>query len=138
MGSTGWRGRGRATLEKRVRNEPVSVHRDWLSYWPAVWLSLLAWLAGGPKALAEGGKMVVEKTEYAGWKNNLRISNGEAELIATLDVGPRIISYRLTSGKNVFKEYADQLGKAGESEWMIRGGHRLWAALRSRANLCTR
>src|SRR5207253_4375031 len=66
--------------------------------------------------------------EYRGWKNNLKISNGRAELIVTLDVGPRVISYRLTGGKNVFKNYDEMIGKSGESEWMIRGGHRLWAA----------
>jgi hypothetical protein len=70
----------------------------------------------------------MEKITYGGWKNNLRLSNGEVELIVTLDVGPRILSYRLAGGKNVFKEYDEQLGKSGEKEWMIRGGHRLWAA----------
>jgi hypothetical protein len=69
---------------------------------------------------------MVDKLEYHGWDNNLRLSNGEAELIITLDVGPRIISYRLAGGKNVFKNYEDQLGKTGEKEWQIRGGHRLW------------
>src|SRR6266704_3067940 len=39
---------------------------------------------------------------------------------------PRIISYKLTGGKNVFVELADQMGKSGESEWVARGGHRLW------------
>ena len=64
--------------------------------------------------------------EYRGWKNNLRLSNGDAELIVTLDVGPRIISYRLADGRNVFHEAADQLGKSGEAEWVGRGGHRLF------------
>src|SRR6266446_5134180 len=75
---------------------------------------------------AEKGQVTVEKVEYKGWKNNLRLSNGEAELILTLDVGPRVISYKLTNGKNVFVELADQLGKSGETEWIARGGHRLW------------
>ncbi len=77
-------------------------------------------------ALAEKGKIAVEKVEYEGWKNNLRISNGAAEMIVTLDVGPRVISYRLADGKNVFKNYPEMLGKAGEKDWQIRGGHRLW------------
>src|SRR5256885_14168718 len=75
---------------------------------------------------AEKGQVTLEKVEYKGWKNNLRLSNGEAELILTLDVGPRVISYKLTDGKNVFVELADQLGKSGETEWIARGGHRLW------------
>lgn len=73
------------------------------------------------------GKVTLETVAYQGWKNNVRLSNGVAELIVTLDVGPRVISYRLADGKNVFKEYADQLGKSGEKDWQIRGGHRLWA-----------
>src|SRR4051794_12955774 len=85
--------------------------------------AILAW--PGP-ALAQKGKVTVEKVAYQGWKNNLRLSNGDVELIVTLDVGPRVISYRLADGKNVFKEYAGQLGKAGEKDWQIRGGHRLW------------
>ena len=68
----------------------------------------------------------VEKVEYKGWKNNLRLSNGDIELIITLDVGPRIISYRPAGGKNVFKEFEDRIGKSGEKDWQIRGGHRLW------------
>jgi hypothetical protein len=31
-------------------------------------------------------------------------------------------------GKNVFKNYAAQIGRTGEAEWQIRGGHRLWFA----------
>jgi hypothetical protein len=96
----------------------------------------MAWtLAAGVAATAaagspadEKGTPTVETIEYRGWKHNLRLRNGDAELIVTLDVGPRILSYRLAGGKNVFKEYDAQLGGTGESEWMIRGGHRLWAA----------
>ena len=77
---------------------------------------------------AQRGQVEVTKVEYQGWKNNLRLRNAEAELIITLDVGPRILSYRRTDGPNVFHEYAKELGKSGEKEWMIRGGHRLWVA----------
>src|SRR5215211_621992 len=92
----------------------------------AAMVGLSAVLATPGAALAQKGKLTVEKVAYQGWKNNLRLSNGDVELIVTLDVGPRILSYRLANGKNVFKEYADQMGKAGEADWMIRGGHRLW------------
>lgn len=78
-------------------------------------------------ALAQKGKVNLENLAYGGWKNNVCLKNGVVEVIATLDVGPRIICYRFKDGKNVFKEYADQMGKSGEKEWMIRGGHRLWA-----------
>lgn len=78
------------------------------------------------EALSAG--VTIEQVEYKGWKNNLRISNGTVELILTLDVGPRVIRYGYVGGANVFKEFAEQIGKSGEKEWMIRGGHRLWHA----------
>jgi hypothetical protein len=34
----------------------------------------------------------------------------------------------LLNHENVFKEYIEQLGKSGEKDWQIRGGHRLWIA----------
>jgi hypothetical protein len=70
---------------------------------------------------------VVERVSYRGWKDNLRIANGDAELIVTLEVGPRILSYRLIDGVNVLKEFEGQLGQSGEPNWLARGGHRLWA-----------
>ena len=82
--------------------------------------------AAEPKGLAV--KTTVEKIEYKGWKNNVKLDNGDAEVILTLDVGPRVISYRLKNGVNVFNEYPDQLGKTGEGDWKIRGGHRLWTS----------
>ncbi len=70
----------------------------------------------------------VEKVEYKGWRNSYRISNSLVELIATGDVGPRIIRYGFIGGQNLFKEFPDQLGKSGEEEFQARGGHRLWKA----------
>ena len=71
---------------------------------------------------------MIDRVDYRGWKNNLRISNGDAELIVTLDVGPRVICYRLPGGFNVMKNYDEQMGGAGEAEWQIRGGLRFWLA----------
>lgn len=70
----------------------------------------------------------METVEFNGWQNNVRLSNGEAELIVTRDVGPRIIRFGFVGEKNLFAEIAGQQGTSGESEWMIRGGHRLWIA----------
>jgi len=73
--------------------------------------------------------MKIEKTSFGGWTNCLRLANDHAELIITLDVGPRIISYQhLPGGKNVLKNNADELGTSGESTYVARGGHRLWLA----------
>ena len=68
----------------------------------------------------------IEKVSWGGWPNCYRLANDEVELIVTADVGPRIVSYRFLSGKNLFKIYEEQLGKSGEATWQFRGGHRLW------------
>ncbi|HUU11217.1 MAG TPA: hypothetical protein VM431_11865 [Phycisphaerae bacterium] len=70
----------------------------------------------------------MEIVRYKGWGRNVRLANDRIELIATLDVGPRIIHLAVPGGKNVMKNYTEMLGKSGEREWMIRGGHRLWIA----------
>jgi hypothetical protein len=73
--------------------------------------------------------MKIEKTEFGGWTNCLRLANDHAELVITLDVGPRVISYQhLPAGKNVLKTHAEELGQRGEDVYMARGGHRLWLA----------
>ncbi len=70
----------------------------------------------------------VEKVEYKGWQNCHRVTNGEIEAIVTGDVGPRIIRFGFVGGQNMFKEYAEQLGKTGEAAFQLRGGSRVWKA----------
>lgn len=70
----------------------------------------------------------IDRVAFNGWQNNLRLSNGTVELIVTLDVGPRILSYKKRGGFNPFKIFEDQSGTAGEPLWRNRGGHRLWIA----------
>ncbi len=70
----------------------------------------------------------IEKVAYKGWQNCYRVTNGEAELIVTGDVGPRVIRLGFAGGQNLFKEYEEQLGKTGEKEFQLRGGHRIWVA----------
>jgi hypothetical protein len=72
--------------------------------------------------------VTIEKIEYQGWPNSYRISNGEVELVLTGDIGPRIMRYAFVGGRNMFKEFAETLGKSGEPAWVARGGHRIWAA----------
>jgi hypothetical protein len=70
----------------------------------------------------------IETVEYGGWPNCLRLSNGDIELVATTNVGPRIIRLGFVGGQNLFKNYADVLGRTGDPEWHNYGGHRLWHA----------
>lgn len=72
--------------------------------------------------------ITIEKVEYAGWPNCYRMSNGEVELVATSDVGPRIIHCGFVGERNLFAVFQQQAGKSGEPYWQIRGGHRLWIA----------
>lgn len=69
-----------------------------------------------------------EIVAFGGWGNNLAISNDVCELLITLDVGPRLLSFSLNGEPNVFKVFKDQCGTTGEDLWMSRGGHRLWLA----------
>jgi hypothetical protein len=66
--------------------------------------------------------------DYHGWPNSCRLSNGLIDLIATTDVGPRIIRFGFVGEENEFKEYEETAGKVGGDEWRIYGGHRLWHA----------
>jgi hypothetical protein len=71
---------------------------------------------------------MIQTVEYRGWKNNVQISNGMVELVVTCDVGPRVIRFSHVGGFNVMKNYDEMMGKTGEAEWQIRGGHRFWLA----------
>ena len=70
----------------------------------------------------------VEKVAFNGWKNNVRLTNGNIELVVTQDVGPRIIRCGFVKQRNLMAEFSGQMGKSGEKQWQIRGGHRLWLA----------
>lgn len=76
--------------------------------------------------LTMSAEVKIEKTAWNGWPNCYRISNGEAELIITSDIGPRIMRYGFVGGQNFFWEQAGTQGKSGEPEWILRGGHRIW------------
>ena len=77
-------------------------------------------------SISAAAAVTIEKINYKGWPNCYRMTNGEVELVVTGDVGPRIIRYGFVGGQNLFKEFAEQMGKSGEKDWQIRGGHRLW------------
>jgi hypothetical protein len=79
-------------------------------------------------AMALSAAVQVEKIDYKGWPNSYRVSNGEVELVVTGDVGPRVIRFGFVGGQNLLKEYPEQLGKSGETQFQLRGGHRVWKA----------
>ncbi len=69
-----------------------------------------------------------EEIEYGGWARCLRLANDVAELVVTLEVGPRVLRLAFRDGDNLFKEFADHAGQTGGDEWKSYGGHRLWHA----------
>lgn len=70
----------------------------------------------------------MEIVEFNGWLRNVRLSNDQVELIITQDVGPRIARFGFVGEQNLFAEIEGHQGGTGEDEWLLRGGHRLWAA----------
>jgi hypothetical protein len=69
-----------------------------------------------------------EAIAYGGWQRCVRLTDGEQELIATTQVGPRIIRLSFVGEPSLFWEHPLQLGKTGGEEWRMYGGHRLWHA----------
>jgi len=70
--------------------------------------------------------MTMQKRDYCGWKESYWLTNGEVEVVAPSEIGPRIIRYGFVGGQNVFHNFPHALGKSGEPQWQNRGGHRLW------------
>lgn len=79
-------------------------------------------------ALSAGAAVEKETLAYQGWPNAIRLANEHVELVATTDVGPRILHWGFADEENLFQEWEEQLGKTGGDEWRIYGGHRLWHA----------
>ncbi len=71
--------------------------------------------------------MSIATISYLGLPNCLRVSNGEAEIVLTTDVGPRILSYGLLGGPNMLGEYPHLVTPSPLGDWKPYGGHRLWA-----------
>jgi len=90
---------------------------------------MMLWgLCLGLCAVAYAGDVTMSKVAYGGWEDCVRLTNGEIELIATTQVGPRVIRFGFVGGQNVFKEFEADLGQTGGDAWRPYGGHRLWHA----------
>jgi hypothetical protein len=71
---------------------------------------------------------MMEKINFEGWPNCIRLFNREIELIITTDVGPRIIRCGFIDKQNLLFVSELEKGKTGGNQWHIYGGHRLWHA----------
>ena len=70
----------------------------------------------------------MKKIPFLGWENCIHLSNNQIELVVTADVGPRIIHFGFVGGENVFATFPNQVGRTGDAEWNVYGGHRFWIA----------
>ena len=70
----------------------------------------------------------VETVSFGGWPHCQRVTNGVVEVVATTDVGPRLVGCGLVGGPNLFKAFAEHQGLTGGDEWRSYGGHRFWHA----------
>ncbi len=70
----------------------------------------------------------MEIIEHLNLPNCARLSNGEAEVVVTTDVGPRIIGYALVGGENVLGLHPEAKVETALGEFKPYGGHRLWIA----------
>ena len=57
---------------------------------------------------------MIETVEYRGWKNNLRIANGDGRADRHARRRPAGHRYRKPGGFNVMKNYDEQMGGTGE------------------------
>ena len=68
---------------------------------------------------------------FAGRRKNVRLANGEVELIVPTEIGPRVLRYARVGGPNVFGEIdpaAQSVATEFGDAWHLHGGHRLWYA----------
>jgi len=83
-------------------------------------------------------KVNYEEIQYKKYGKCLRISTSKLEAIVTLDLGPRVISFRRTAGENIFwEDLNDELFVNSKTQdqafykgatWNAYGGHRVWMA----------
>src|SRR5687767_7714391 len=70
----------------------------------------------------------MERVTCLGNHEGIRLSNADVHVVATIDVGPRIVEYARVDGDNVLGEALDVAIDTTLGTWHPYGGHRLWAA----------
>ena len=67
-----------------------------------------------------------ELKDYQGLGRALQVRNERFQVVATLDLGPRIIRFALGDGANIFEDRAPASEQLDGDTWRIYGGHRVW------------
>jgi len=68
----------------------------------------------------------IEKVNFLGWENSVKLSNGIIDVVATTDIGPRIVRFGFENDVNEFNLDPKTIGLKGGNEFRFYGGHRLW------------
>ena len=71
-------------------------------------------------------KIELKQLNYAEYGECAHITNGKAELVVTLEKGPRVIRFGIIGEENEFCEGSPTVIPVGEGTWRMLGGHRLW------------
>jgi hypothetical protein len=71
---------------------------------------------------------MIKTVKYQNLPNCLEISNGDARLIISTDVGPRILFYGFDEGENILGWHPEAEVNTELGKWKPYGGHRLWLA----------
>lgn len=72
--------------------------------------------------------LTCEEVPFGGWARAARLTNGVVDLVATLDVGPRIVHFAFVGETSPLGILERQAGLTGGDQWRMYGGHRLWHA----------
>ena len=71
-------------------------------------------------------EITIKEMQYGKYGKCIEISNGTADLVVTVDVGPRIIRFGLIGKENEFCDDSTFTVPVEGDEWRLMGGHRLW------------
>lgn len=76
-------------------------------------------------------KVKCYETNYSNYGRCICLENGSIKLMATVDVGPRIVYFGFCKGENILFEDTErnfyEINK-GYGVWYAYGGHRIWCA----------
>ena len=67
-----------------------------------------------------------ENYRWGGWKSCLHIANDTVDIVATTDIGPRIMRCGFVGEKNLLLELKDEMGKTEGNDFRLYGGARIW------------
>jgi hypothetical protein len=70
----------------------------------------------------------MERVDYLGFPDSVRLSNGDIEVIVASSFGPRILHYGFVGGPNTFGFFPEVEAETSMGKWRAVGGHRLWMA----------